>query len=101
MDDNDKKAMAEWMKGQSLLDCYKQYSDPNNHNLRIILEVIHYMLGVNNLFDYFKKEEEILTELKERYPGLMTIGGTADLLNETDKYFETTKEIFEDVEVMI
>ena len=98
MDKETKKAMAEWMKGQSLLDCFDQYSDKNNHNLRIIFEVIHYLLGVNNLLDYLKREKEIVSELKERFPGLMTIGAVADLDNEPYRYFDIIEEMFNNQE---
>lgn len=101
MNTEEKKAFAEWLKGQSLLESYKQYSNPNNHNLRIILEVIHYLLGITNLYDYFKKEDDILAELKDRFAGLMTIGATVDLQVETEKYFDENKKLFEDVEIIV
>lgn len=92
------KAMIIWMKGQTLLDCYKQYSDQNNHHLRIILEVIQYLMNVESFYDYIRNEEKIVSELQDRYPGLMTIGATADLLAEADKYFEKTFDLFDNVE---
>ena len=67
-----KDLLKDYMSVISLTDCFNRFSDPNNHELRIALEVIQYLMGFNNYYDYLKNVDEIVIKFKKEYPGLAT-----------------------------
>ena len=85
------KELQRIMLDHSLMDCFKAYSNQNNHKLRIALEVIQYLMGYENSFIALKERERLLEEFKEQYPGL----ATKEVLHEVEgaiyDYFEMLK----------